>query len=777
MGCLNRPTADAHMKLPRYSTLFLACFLSVSVPGTALSEGLPTPSESKPSFNELQKKHWAFQPIQRPEPPKTQNHAWVRTPIDAFILAQLEARKASPAPQADKISLIRRASLDLIGLPPTPSEVAQFVNDPSSDAFEKLVDRLLSSPHYGERWARHWLDLARYAESEGFKADETRPNAWRYRDYVIRSFNQDKPYDRFVQEQIAGDELFPQNPDARIATAFNRHYPDESNARNLRQRRQEILNDITDTVGAVFTGVTYACARCHDHKFDPILQKDYYRLQAFFANTTADDRILLAPNEALNQHQAQLAAWEEKTRAIREDLNALEEPHRAAIIKDYVDKYPPEIQTALSKPEAERSPFECQMVAKAMLYLNPNSHQYIADTQAVAGRLKGDDKKRWESLRVELKEYEHLHPGDLPIGTGMVDLGRQTPAVHLLARGAYDAPQEEIAPGFLSILNPAPAQLISLPGVQSTGRRASLAAILTDPQNPLTARVIVNRIWSYHFGRGIVPTPSDFGMKGEKPSHPELLDWLTAEFTRTGWSIKSLHRLIMASSVYQQSSRYDDSAAQIDPDNKWLWRFPRQRLEGEVIRDSALAVSGLLNPKLGGPSVFPDLPSGMPVRGGWKTSKSDSEKNRRSIYVFVRRNTRYPLFESFDMPDTHESCARRNITTSPLQALNLLNSELAITWARNFASRVLELAPATTPESHIQTAYQLAFSRLPAPAEKESVLRFFKRQESILNERTAQGEELALPSNFEGKLSPTQAASLVDFCHMLINANEFVYRN
>lgn len=729
------------------------------------------------SFTEIEKNHWAFQKVRRPEPPQVKNSARVRNPIDAFVLAGLEARNIQPAPPADKITLIRRAYFDLVGLPPTPEEVREFLADHSSDAFDRLVDRLLSSPHYGERWARHWLDLARYAESEGFKSDETRPNAWRYRDYVIRSFNSDKPYDRFVQEQIAGDELWPNDPDARIATAFNRHYPDESNARNLRQRRQEILNDITDTVGSVFVGVTYACARCHDHKFDPILQKDYYRLQAFFANTAADDRIVLASESAYQQYRERLAVWEEKTRAIREEMAALEEPKRREIIKDYVDKYPPEIQTALAKRPDERNPFECQMVAKAMLYLDPKSHQYIAETQTVATRLKGDQKKRWEELNAQLKEFAHLHPGELPLGTGMTDLGRETPKTHLLVRGVYDAPKDEVEPGFLTILDPKPAAIKPLPGVNSTGQRAALASILTNPENPLPARVMVNRIWQYHFGRGIVETSSDLGLKGQPPSHPELLDWLASEFVRVGWSLKAMHRLIMSSSVYQQASRHDELAARADPENKWLWKFPRQRLEAEVIRDTALAVAGLLNPVMGGPSVFPELPTGMGVRGGWKLSREESDRNRRSIYVFVRRNTRYPLFESFDMPDTHESCSRRNITTSPLQALNLLNSELALKWARHFATRVLELSGNQSLDKQIHTAYQLAFSRDPSVTETESIQRFFNRQNAILKDRAAAGEALVLPSNFEGKLDPAEAASLVDFCHMLINANEFVYRN
>src|SRR6185437_5375089 len=375
--------------------------------------------------------------------------------------------------------------------------------------------------------------------------DEIRPNAWRYRDYIIKSFNDDKPYDRFIREQIAGDELWPDDPDARVATAFNRHYPDESNARNLMQRRQEILNDITDTTGAVFMGLTVACARCHDHKYDPIRQSDYYRLQAFFANSGADDNIPLVSEKELNRHRKQLAEWEEKTRDIRDAMSAIAEPHRRAIIKDYVDKYPQEIQDALNKSAAERTPIEWQMVHKANQYLDPASYQYLAPDSAVEGRLKGAEKKRWDELKTELKKYAPLKPADLPIGTGIADVAPSPPETHVLRRGVYDALQQEVQPGFLQILDPNTARVAPVKWLHSSGRRTALATILTDPKNPLTARVMVNRVWQYHFGRGIVGTPSDFGIKGERPSHPALLDWLATEFIRSGWSIKQLHRLIM----------------------------------------------------------------------------------------------------------------------------------------------------------------------------------------------------------------------------------------
>ena len=748
----------------------------ISVWAVLLSAGWP-PALAKEKFDLEDRGHWAFQKVPHPEPPKVRHSAWASNPIDAFILAELEARRIDPAPPADRITLLRRAYLDLVGLPPTPLEVDMFLADQSPKAFEEIVEKLLASPHYGERWGRHWLDLARYAESEGFKSDETRPNAWRYRDYVVQAFNSDKPYDRFVREQIAGDELWPNDPDALVATAFNRHYPDESNARNLMQRRQEILNDITDTVGAVFMGLTYACARCHDHKYDPILQTDYYRLQAFFANTAAHDEWVLATEETLRRHREKLEAWEEQTREIRARLEEIEAPQRRAIELDYSEKYPEDIQAILHKPERERNPFERQMAWKAAQYLNPKSHEYIADAGAVQGRMKGEEKKRWLDLKAQLDVFASLQPGKLPVATGMVDLGTEAPKTFLLARGAYDRPLEEVQPGLLKILYPAPARVEVSSAAKSTGRRTALANLLTDPENPLTARVLVNRVWQHHFGQGIVASPSDFGLKGERPTHPQLLDWLAGELVRHGWSLKYLHRLIMTSSTYQQSSRPREEAARVDPVNQFLWRYPRQRLEGEGIRDCALAVAGLLNPKMGGPSVFPELPEGMPApRGGWKVSAASPERNRRSIYVFVRRNTRYPLFDSFDMPDPHESCSRRNVTTGPIQALHLLNSTLALEWAQQFAARVIAAAGPDLRQK-IETAFRFAYGRRPDPTELETVKSFFKTQHGLLEERVARGEELGLPPNLPPHADRAEAAALVDFCHMLINANEFVYRN
>src|SRR5713226_5313738 len=412
---------------------------------------LARPTESAKQFTAQQRRWWAFQKVVKSPVPQVKNKAWLTNDIDSFILARLEEKKLTPAPAADRITLIRRATLDLTGLAPTPEEVQAFVSDTAPDAFEKVVDRLLASPRYGERWARHWLDLARYADSEGFKSDETRPNIWRYRDYVIDAFNQDKPYDRFIKEQIAGDELYPDDPAALIATGFNRHFPDESNARNLLQRRQEILNDITDTVGAVFMGMTFGCARCHDHKYDPILQKDYYSLQAFFANTRIEDHLVLDSVAHRKQWEQQNGEWEEKTKDIRAEMHRLVQPEMEKDYKDAFDKFPPEIQDAITTQADQRTPIQWQMYYKA-------KPQLEASEEEAGKQLKAQAKERWGELKTELAKFDAIKPAPEPVAQAMIDNGRESPKTYVLAVGVYDAHQQEVRPGFLSILDPTPAK-------------------------------------------------------------------------------------------------------------------------------------------------------------------------------------------------------------------------------------------------------------------------------------------------------------------------------
>ncbi|HYO81765.1 MAG TPA: DUF1549 and DUF1553 domain-containing protein [Bryobacteraceae bacterium] len=693
-------------------------------------------ADSVPAFKAHHLRWWAIKPVTRPAPPESgESNA-----IDSFVRAKLQAKGLQFAPPAEKRTLLRRVTLDLTGLPPTPEEMQAFLADDSANAWEKVVDRLLASPLYGERQARHWLDVARYADSEGFKADETRPNIWRYRDYVIEALNSDKPYDRFIREQIAGDELYPGDKAALIATGFNRHFPDESNAANIMNRRQELLNDITDTVGVAFLGITVGCARCHDHKFDPILHKDYYRLQAFFANTRIEDAALVDSEKRQVNYRQSHAAWSAKTQHIRDAMEQLLAPAREAFYKERLSRFPEEIQSVITMRAEERNAYQWQMYHKAKTQVT------FTDAE-IASKLKGDAKTKYAELRKQLDAFEDIRPPDLAVAQVMVDASDAAPKTHILRGGAWDAPMEEVEPGFLTILDAKPAAIVKPAIANTTGRRSALANWIASPTNPFTARVAVNRIWQSHFGRGIVGTPGDFGLMGERPTHPELLDYLAAAFVQNGWSQKKLHRMIVLSRTYQQSAAFNELAAAADPENKLLWRFSRRRLEGETIRDAALATAGLLNLKQGGPGVFPPRPMDKSSYNVWKANEDPQEANRRSIYVFVRRNARYPMFEAFDMPDTHESCSRRQQTVSVTQSLTLLNDDLVVGWAQSMARRVKDDSGMTS-EAQIERAFRLALGRPPIEREIASSKRLFER-----NSETA----------------------LVDLCHVLLNANEFLY--
>jgi hypothetical protein len=614
--------------------------------------------------------------------------------------------------------------------------------------------------------------LARYADTQGFKADETRPNIWRYRDYVIDAFNRDLPYDRFIKEQIAGDELYPNDPAKKIATGFNRLWPDESNLANPILMRQEILDDITDTVASVFTGLTYGCAKCHDHKFDPILQKDYYKLQAFFAGTTNADRTSLLTGEQASTYQQQYAEWDAKTRDTRAAMNQILEEGRLNITKDAIGMFPKEAQQAVFTPPEKRTAMQWQMYYRSASRLPKDA--------AVEKSLKGDVKERYAALKKELAQYDSIKPPDPPVAEAMVDQGREAPATHILAKGVWDAPLDEVQPGFLSIIDPNPAKIVPPEGLQSSGRRTALANWLTASSNPLPSRVMVNRIWHYHFGQGIVGSPSDFGIMGERPSNPQLLDYLASVFVENGWSIKNMHRMIMLSNAYQQSSAYQESAAKVDPDDKLVWRFARHRLEGEVIRDSMLFAGSQLNAKMGGPGIFAPLPPGVSMPGStylnWKTEKDQAEANRRSVYIFVKRNLRYPMFETFDFPDTHEPCPRRNATVTPTQPLALMNDELVMEWSRTLASRVLNDS-GLSAEQQIERAYRILLSRAPNSEESKSILDFLNEQSVLLGERLAKGDKVPMPDALPQGMTPARAAAFVDLCHALLNSNEFIYIN
>jgi hypothetical protein len=767
--------------------------------GHALAPGAITSTSTEKKFTEQQRRYWAFQKVVRPPVPATKDKEWGRNPIDAFIAAELDAKKLKPNGHADRVTLIRRATLDLTGLPPTPEDVQAFVSDSSPNAFANVVDRLLASPQYGERWGRHWLDLARYADTNGFKTDEPRPNIWRYRDYVIQAFNQDKPYDRFIREQIAGDELYPNDLNARIAVGFNRHFTDETNQPVIELRRQETLNDITDTVGAVFMGMTYGCARCHDHKFDPILHKDYYRLQAFFSNIREQDDLVLLSGPELEAYKQQLAAWDAQTRAIRDEMHAMVEPMAKARRDYYTIRFSDGTKEALKTPPEERNPLQQLLAIKATPQITYEDRALVnyKDEEFGTAPLTAEQKKRFADLEAELRKYDAIKPNP-PMAQTIIDHSRTAPKSFVLGAGNWDVQREEVQPGFLSILDPSNPKIVPPDGLNSTGRRSVLANWLANPQNPLTPRVMVNRIWQYHFGRGIVASASDFGVMGERPSNPQLLDYLASTFVENGWSIKKMHRQIMLSNAYQESSAFQAHAAAVDPENKLLWRYDRHRAEGETIRDSMLFVSGLLNSKMGGPGVNPPLPPGAGGggrAGGVRTgiasatggaggiapraiaARSDAaDGNRRSVYVFLKRNAVYPMLEAFDAPNPQESCSRRFRSVIPSQSLILMNDPLVLEWSLALAGRVLNDGGLSL-DQQVDRAYRLALSRQASADERSAVLDFLQRQATLHAGRLSRNEKPPVPAELPAGMDRARAAAFVDFCHTLLNSNEFLYVN
>jgi hypothetical protein len=719
---------------------------------------------------------WPFKPPQRPAVPAVHDAAWAKNPVDAFILAKLEAQGVRPNAAADKRTLLRRITFDLTGLPPTPAEIGEFLKDESPAAYAKVVDRLLASPRYGERWAQHWLDVVRYAETDGFKQDAYRPNAHRYRDYVIRAFNEDLPYDRFIRQQLAGDELEPNNPDAIIATGLNRLYPDEYNAANIKQRRQEILDEITDVTGQTFLGLTMGCAQCHDHKFDEILQTDYFRLQAFFTPMLPRDDIVVASEEEKREFAQKQAAWDEATREIRAEIDQIVKPEFEAVYKDAIEKYSADIQEILLMKPAERNEQQQQWAVQAQKNL-------AGKTEEAIKKLKGDKKKRYEALVKELAKFDHLKPAPLPTAMAITDAGPHSPPTYRLATGNFRKPQEEVQPGFPKFLGASEPTVESSSGrLESTGRRSALARWLTQPDHPMTARVMMNRVWQHHFGAGIVGTSNDFGAMGDEPTHPNLLDWLAVEFIERGWSLKAMHGLIVTSAAYQQSSQVDldapshQKALEADPDNKLLWHFRRHRLDGESIRDAMLSVSGQLSLKMFGESAHPELPKGLKTNYAWKPDEKSEDRNRRSIYVFARRNLRLPLLESFDLPDMHNSCARRAETTTAPQALHLLNSEFTHEQSRRFAARLLDVyCECDDPAAPVRMAYELAFGRVPTENEITGAMRFIEQQIQTLAEHGEVPKDLRPLPEPVAAIDTTRAAAFVDLCHALFNANEFLF--
>ncbi|WP_196239989.1 DUF1549 and DUF1553 domain-containing protein [Candidatus Methylobacter oryzae] len=731
-------------------------------------------------------KLWSYQPIKAPEQPAVNNKSWVRNPIDAFVLAPLEAKGLTPSPDADRAAFVRRATLDAWGVIPTPDEVANFVNDTSPDAYEKLADRLLASPKYGERQARRWLDLARYADSTGFQNDNTRPNMWRYRDYVINAFNQDKPYSRFIQEQLAGDELWPDNQEALIATGYMAHFPDNHNSRDLIQRKYQITTDITDTVGKVFLGQTVECARCHNHKFDKISQKDYFSLQSFFANVAPVDNIPVAKKgEVERKYEAALAKWEEATKDIRDKQKAIIDSVRDKAEKHHKERYLTDSREAIFKPKSEWNAQD-RWVNHRLAHVTDQAS--LAAFLRDAAESKGNDKDyspeivaKWEQydkLSEELKKFNDLKPKNSSAEiSAMTELGHpDAPPSYVFFGGDHERPLEQVQPAFPEAITDEKPDI--KPTAFSSGRRTALANWIASANNPLTARVFVNRVWEEYFGRGIVETVSDFGKAGQKPTNPELLDYLADNFVKNGWSVKKLHRDILLSGTYRQSSAHREDVAKADPENKLLAVFPRKRLEAEQIRDSLLVASGKLEEQVGGPSVFPPVPANLGAGNQWEVSKDVHDQNRRSLYVFTRRSVPYPLLETFNMASAQEAHSKREVTTSPLQSLALINSDVVFGWSQALAGRVINEA-GNDETAQLDRLYQILFARKATGNEKETLQKFLNSHEKIVREKTAEGKfAVSIPTGLKSdqKLDPIRAAAFVDLVHTVANSNEFIYR-
>jgi mono/diheme cytochrome c family protein len=726
-------------KLTREQIDDLAKWVQMGAPWPGGDAPVVTRKSEKP-ITDKDRAHWAFQPIRRPAVPAIRNPAFpIRNPIDAFILARLEAKGLTPNPPATPRELVRRLYYDLTGLPPTPEEVEAFVNDPSPEAYEKLVDRLLASPQHGEKWARHWLDLVRFAETNSYERDNPKPNAWRYRDYVIRAFNEDRPYDRFIREQLAGDELG--TTDGFIATGYYRLgiWDDEPTDREL--ARFDGLDDIVATTGQVFLGLTLDCARCHDHKIDPIPQKDYYRLLAFFNNINhyrnggpTDEVPLFTDTASKEAYEARVRALEQRRGELQAAVTTFEDEFR----KLYQQVHGQEL-TGPDVPKLART-----------------------DGAKLLGKERYD---RYAEQRRELLELQKQKVA-AEMALCVTERGSQAPDTFVLLRGNPHVKGEKVQPGFPQVLGvPDPVLPTPPPGAKTSGRRLVLANWIASPDNPLTARVMVNRLWQHHFGRGIVRSPNNFGLQGDRPTHPELLDWLAAEFINpasggksSAWSMKHMHRLIVTSSAYRLSSRGNPTALAADPINDLFWRFDMRRLTAEEIRDTILAVSGVLNPKMYGPSIYVDIPrevlAGQSMPGkGWGKSPPE-EQNRRSIYIHVKRSLLTPILEVFDLAETDRSSPVRFTTTQPTQALAMLNSDFLNQQAGVLAQRLRREA-GDDVSRQVRRALQLTLVRPPSEAEVRRGVHLIAR--------------------LRGEPGTSPEVALKNFCLMVLNLNEFVY--
>ncbi len=751
-----------------------------------IAEGASWPADSAA-------KHWSFVPPIRPPVPAVKNRAWARNELDRFILAKLEERGWTPSPAAEQRVLLRRVFLDLTGLPPTLAEQDKFLADKSPDAFTRLVDDLLSRTSYGERWGRHWLDLARYAESNGYERDAAKPSVWRYRDYVIAAFNSDKPYDRFIREQIAGDELPDANAETLIATGFHRLGPWDDEPADHLQDRADQVDDMIRTTSQAFLGVTLGCARCHDHKFDALTARDYYSLAAVFAplkRTQSGRSDLDAPAGTRAQLKA-LAERDQRIAALTNEVAAARSAFRTEFLAGGKSTLPADAVAAFRTDAKQQTPAQKDLVKK-----------FTAQLEAeVTKALPAETREKVAATEAAIAELRRVTP-DLPRGYFPYEASPSPPKTFVFLRGSAHSPGPEVFPAVPVALT---AKQPAFPASDefTTRRRLTVANWIASADNPLTARVLVNRVWQHHFGEGLVRTASDFGLIGTAPTHPELLDWLADWFVKEGgWSLKKLHRLILASATWQQmgvvkelkSSRVEEAKAGAsppsltlqpfnpstlqptspsthDPENTLLWHFPYRRLEVEAIRDSMLAVSGRLNPRVGGPSMYPEVPKEALAGSSdpnsiWKPF-DEADASRRTVYAFLKRSFMVPMLEVLDVCDTTQSSDKRAVTSVAPQALTLFNGEFVNRQARHFADRLRREAGAQAADQ-IQLAWRLALSRPPKPEELTAMQRFLAEETANqLREATAASKNIST--------NEAAQAALTQMCRVVLNLNEFVY--
>lgn len=713
-------------KLPDKEIAVLTRWVKAGLPWTPGTTVIEAPKIGG-VVTEESKNYWAYRPVKRPAVPVIKDAEWGKKPVDAFLLARLEAKGLKPNGAAERIALIRRATYDLTGLPPTPEEMDEALSDKSQEWYEKLIDKLLASPRYGEKWGRHWLDLVRYAETNGYERDGAKPHAWRFRDYVIKSFNEDKPFDRFVKEQLAGDELDREDPDCVVATGYYRLGIWDDEPVDPLQARFDELDDWVATTGQVFLGMTMNCARCHDHKIDPIPQADYYRLLAFFQDVRRYGGRGMDANATITDITRGLRSSESERKERQDRINELTK-----------------LITAIEEHAIKKMPAEDQRKSEGA--------ERSLVVQKVPDFLDEAKKVEYRTLRKMLELKQKPATGQ-ELALSVNNCLTNPPQSHVLIRGNAHAQGAKVEPGFPQVLS-VPDPKLSVPdkSARSSGRRLVLANWMASKENPLTARVFVNRLWQHHFGQGIVPSTNDFGKFGTPPTHPELLDWLASEFVEGGWKIKRMHKLLLLSNAYRMSSRGNEQALKIDPANQLYWRFPMRRLTAEEVRDSLLAVSGRLNSKMRGPSVYPPIPrevlAGQSRPGeGWPTSNAE-ESARRSIYVHVKRSLLVPILSVHDQADTDSSCPVRYTTTVPTQALGMLNSQFTNEQAAAFAERLQREHPGDLA-AQVKRAVRLTTGRTPTEKEIKQDLEYVG----------------------DGK----DANALRRYCLLLLNTNEFIY--